>query len=300
MRVKDQIQDESPATEAETREHLLTRQRRQMAPVLNAFVQNPDRTADDRRGPLSTFVSNRDLRGLQAFLFAVAVTSNDTGSDGWSTTLSIPVWARALDFTRGASAASAATAVSKVFGRLEDRNLIERERHGRERKIRVTLFREDGSGQSYTRPGRGNNDKFLQLPYAYWLDGWFQKLDLPATAMLLVSLHAKPSFTLASERMPSWYGWSADTAERGFATLVKHGLIDKTSRLKKAPLSPTGLTRENVYTLIGPFARAKASASTAAPDPARVPSEPTPRRQRTPRSATRPQLPKVKTKAGAR
>ena len=54
--------------------------------------------------------------------------------------------------------------------------------------------------------------------------------------------------------MPEWYGWSADTAERGLATLEHLGLLTRTTRLKKAPLSPTGQTKVNRYLLHEPFA----------------------------------------------
>jgi hypothetical protein len=253
--VSEPIHDESPASGAETRAYLLTRAKRYATPILKDFVQSPPRRGADRPGPLSTFVRRRDLRGLHALLFVLAVTSSGDSDDGWSTTLAIQVWARALGLTEHATDASAATAVSKIFARLEQRRLIERERHGRARKVRVTLLREDGSGDPYTRSGKGNPDRFLQLPHAYWLDDWFARLDLPATAMLLVALHEKPSFELPTEHMPAWYGWSADTAERGFATLEELDLLTKTARLKKAPLSPTGLTKVNVYRLIGPFAR---------------------------------------------
>ncbi|MDQ1743128.1 MAG: hypothetical protein QOE23_1467 [Pseudonocardiales bacterium] len=253
--MNEPIHDDSPATEAETRAFLLARSKRTITPILKDFVQKP-RGSTDRSGPLSTFVRNRDLRGLQAFLFLLSINSNGPGPDGWSTTLSIPVWARALDLTRDASEASAATAVSKVLTRLEQRKLIERDRRGRERKIRATLLREDGSGQPYTRPGSaGNSDRYLQLPHTYWLDDWFQKLDLPSTAMLLVALHEKPIFHLPTENMPNWYGWSAATAERGFTILERHGLISKATRFKKAPLSPSGLAKINEYTLTGPFNR---------------------------------------------
>jgi len=39
---------------------------------------------------------------------------------------------------------------------------------------------------------------------------------------------------LPTERVPEWYGWSADTAERGLATLEEAGLLTHTTRLKKA------------------------------------------------------------------
>ena len=140
----------------------------------------------------------------------------------------------------------------------EQRNLITRQRHGRKRKIRVTLLREDASGQPYTRPGKGNPDRFLRLPHAFWREGWHERLDLPASAMLLVALHEKANFELPAERVPDWYGWSADTAERGLATLEHFGLLTRTTRLKKAPLSPSGLTKVNRYLLHEPFGQLSA------------------------------------------
>lgn len=119
-----------------------------------------------------------------------------------------------------------------------DRKLIARERSGRARKITITLLRPDGTGDAYTRPGRDNSDRFLKLSNAYWTQGWYRKLDLPGTAMLLVALHEKPGFELVTERVPDWYGWSADTAERGLERLQDLGLITVAKRTKKAPLAP--------------------------------------------------------------
>ncbi|HMD23034.1 MAG TPA: hypothetical protein VKH61_02970 [Streptosporangiaceae bacterium] len=244
--------DEPAATEDDTRAALLDRSKRNFAPVNKLFVQAaPGSTS--RPGPLATFVHNRDLRGLHAYLLLLGITSSGDSQDGWSTTLPIGVWARAFGTTRDATPASAASAVSKVLTRLEQRNLIDRQRHGRERRIRITLLREDGSGQPYTRPGKGNTDRFLRLPHAFWRDGWHEQLDLPATAMLLVALHEKNNFELPTERVPEWYGWSADTAERGLATLEHLNLLTHITRLKKAPLSPTGLTKINRYLLHEPF-----------------------------------------------
>jgi hypothetical protein len=248
--------NESPATEAETRAALLERSVRSFTPINKLFVQAP-RGSESRHGPLSWFVRGRDLRALQAYLLIMGVNSSGAGEHGWSTTLPIKVWARAFDTTRHATDASAATAVSKVLTRLEKRHLIERGRRGRSREIRVTLLREDGTGEPYTRPGKANGDRFLKLPHAFWTDGWYEKLDLPATAMLLVALHEKPGFELPTEFVPEWYGWSADTAERGFKTLRDLGLLQVYTRSKKAPLSPTGLTEVNQYYLLGPFAQAR-------------------------------------------
>lgn len=129
--------DQSPATEDETRAALLDRSKRAFAPVNKLFVQAAPGSAS-RHGPLATFVRNRDLRGLHAYLLLLGVTSSGDSQDGWSTTLAIGAWARAFGTTRDATPASAASAVSKVLTRLEQRNLITRQRHGRERKIRFS------------------------------------------------------------------------------------------------------------------------------------------------------------------
>ncbi len=250
--VAPDLKDEEPATEDETRKHLLVRSKRPFAPVYKGFVQNPDKRASKREGPLAQFIRNGDLRGLRAFLFLHAIISSGEGDNGWSTTLPIAVWARVFDTTRTADKRSASTAATKVLTRLAARQLIARERSGRARQVTVTLLRPDGSGGAYTRPD-GTSDRFLKLSNEFWTEGWYGKLDLPATAMLLVALHEKPGFELPTEWMPDWYGFSADTAERGLKTLHDLGLLDIQKRIKKAPLSPTGATQVNVYTLVGPF-----------------------------------------------
>ncbi len=49
----------------------------------------------------------------------------------------------------------------------------------------------------------GNPDRFLRLPHAFWRDGWHERLNLPATAMLLVALHEKTNFELPATRSPA-------------------------------------------------------------------------------------------------
>jgi len=251
--VDDVLPDESPADESDTRAYLLTRAVRPFAPIHKGFVQNPDRSLPQRGGPLAEFIRNGDLRGLRALLFLHAIISNGDGDNGWSTTLPLAVWARVFDTTKTAERRSASTSATKVLSRLAARHLIARQRTGRARQVTVTLLRPDGSSADYTRPDGSAGERFLKLPNTYWTQGWYEQLDLPATAMLLVALHEKPGFELATERMPDWYGFSADTAERGLKTLRDLGLLHVQTRIKKAPLSPTGATRVNVYTLVGPF-----------------------------------------------
>lgn len=249
--------DPDTATLAETRKALLDRSKRTAAPIRKTFVQRP-RGEPDRHGVLRTFVNNGDLRGLKAYLFIMAINSSGDNPDGWSTTLPLGTWARVFDTVEEVPS-SATTAVTKTLTRLVARKLIRRERAGRARQVKITILREDGSGQDYTHPATetGPENLYLRLPYAYWTEGWHSKLTLAATAMLLVALAEKPVFQLPTERVPDWYGWSADTAQRGFDELVDKGLLDKTARRRKAPLSPTGSTTYNEYQLIGSFKRTK-------------------------------------------
>jgi len=250
--------DETPANEDETRAYLLKRSKRNNAPIPKYFVQNPDRKLKDRSAPLAEFVRNGDVRGLRAFLFLHAIISSGEGENGWSTPLPLSVWARVFDTTKTATGSSSSTSATKVLTRLVERKLIMRARTGRERKVTLTLLRPDGSSDPYTRPD-GKIDKFLKLTNKYWTDGWYDKLDLPATAMLLVALHEKPGFELATAKVPKWYGWSADTAERGLKTLRDLEILEVRTRIKKTPVSPTGATEVNVYTLTGVFAHDVAS-----------------------------------------
>jgi hypothetical protein len=247
------------ATVADTRTALLTSAKRPFVPIRRTFVQTPRTLAADKndlRGPLAWFVTSKNHRALLAYLLALGTTSSGDGPHGWSTSHHIQVWARYFGTTDFASGTSASNAVSKIFTKLEGRNLITRGRKGRERKIAITLLREDGTGDDYTRPdGKALPDRFLKVPHELWTDGngWSEKLTLPALAMLLVLLHEKAGARLPTEKMPAWYGWSADTAERGLKELDDHGLLHKVRRREKAPTSPLGYTIVNYYYLQPPF-----------------------------------------------
>jgi hypothetical protein len=268
------IEDEEPLPGtphelvAATRAALLQRTTRPFAPIRSTFVQAPRKTAV-RHGVLSQFVKNGDRRALDAYLMILALTSSGgPNGDDWTTTHPIRVWARLFGTTLSAQENAASNAVSKILSRLEDRQLIQRARKGRERKIQIRLLREDGSGEAYTRP-RSAADPFLKLSHAYWLNGWIDKLNLPGLAMLLVALHERPRFNLATEHVPDWYGWSADTAERGFDELRSHGLLRVTRRKRFEAGSPTAFVWVNTYELLPPFRfadeRLKASTGTQTP-----------------------------------
>ncbi|NKR41616.1 hypothetical protein [Prescottella equi] len=247
-------------TNHETRMALLDRSNRAFAVVPKVFVQKPRPPRAprdlDRSGLLSEFVTNGDLRGLRAFLLLCAFISSGDADDGWSATHPIRVWARAFDTTATAELRSASAAVSKVLTRLEHRKLITRNRQGRERKVKVTLLHPDGSSEPFRRKAKdGKMVPYLKLPNVYW-EKWYDTLKLPELTMLLVLLHGKPSgFSLAAEWYPQFYGWSADTAERGLKRLEELDLVTPSEQWTIEPLSPIGRTRKITYTLAGDFAR---------------------------------------------
>ncbi|GGL56466.1 hypothetical protein [Planomonospora parontospora] len=242
------------ATPYDTRVHFLTRAKRMATPLRRDFVQKP-RSEEVRPSVLSTFVKNRDHRGLLAYLFILAVTSKEN-ADGWTTRLDSRVWARCFGTTENTSSDAASLgAVSKILHRLEGRRLIQVQRVGRS-EAAVTLLREDGSGQPYTRPGLGNKDAHIQLPHEFWTNELDARLKLPGLAMLLVLMCEPAWFGLASERYPAWYGWSADTAERGYKELLTHQLAEFRERIVKAPAAPLGYTKTHQYKLAHPFRHA--------------------------------------------
>jgi hypothetical protein len=217
-------------------------------------------------GPLASFVRRGDSRALNAYLYLLAITSGDLADVGYSYTLDSRIWARAFGTTDTASSESALTAVVRILGRLADKRLVTwRPSTPRSSEIAVRLLKEDGSGDPYTRPGRENNDAFLNLPFGFWYDEWAQKLSVPATAMLLTLSAEFGGTALPANRMTEWYGWSPDTAERGFDELERQGLLVQKRHTRKAPNSPAGWTAENRYTLQRPFRHRRRNQPAPAP-----------------------------------
>ncbi|MFE6697387.1 hypothetical protein [Streptomyces sp. NPDC057718] len=231
------------ATGRDTRTEVLRRSIRANVPLRKTFVQAP-RTAASRHGPLSEFVTGRDLRGLKAYLLIVAACSN--GADGWTTRHDSAVWARMMDIDRTATEQAARTGAWRALRRLQQRNLITCSRSGT--TITVTLLCEDGSGSPYERPlGKTEEDLYLQIPSAFWTKGYDERVDLPTLALLLVILREKNWSKFPAEKAPDWYGWSADTHERGLKGLLELELVERRQEFRKAPLAPSGFTMAYQY-----------------------------------------------------
>ncbi|TGB06653.1 hypothetical protein [Streptomyces sp. MZ04] len=238
-----ELQQKATATGRDTRTAVLTRSVRANVPLRKTFVQ-ANAGSDSRSGPLKDFVTGRDLRGLKAYLLIVAACSN--GDNGWSTTHDSAVWARMMDIHESADDQSARTGAWRALLRLHERKLVDCRRNGT--MITVTLLREDGSGRPYDRPdGKTEENRYLQIPAEFWTTGRDKRLDLPGLALFLVVAREKNWSAFPAEKAPEWYGWSADTHERGLKKLVSLGLVERREHYMKAPFAPLGFTKTHQY-----------------------------------------------------
>jgi hypothetical protein len=225
-----------------TMKSMLTKAQRKVgAPLRRAFVQGGSRY-EPKPGPLADFIHNRDLTGLRLYLLALTLATNEPFQilypGGW--------WARALRLSNEAL-------VSRAWARLEARRLISRQRDGR--NVVVTMRMDDGSGLAYTRP-TPSVEPYGMLRLPFWEDGWFVRLDLPATAMFLIAV-TRPQLRLPAEHAPRWYGFSADTVERGFRTLLREKVLSRRPEWRIDRRSSTGYTESYLYQLLPPFASSK-------------------------------------------
>jgi hypothetical protein len=247
----------SAANQDETVEDLLRTSGRRSAsvPLRRVFVQQGAQR-EPLPGPLAGLLRSHDERGLDLFLLHRAVAS----AEPWDVTRDARVWARALGLHEEADGGIAA--VSKAWRRLDEgHHLIRRDRRGRLAKI--TALREDGMGKPYTYPsGVKRDERYFKLPYDYWThtEGWYRTLPFRAKAMLLIALSLPAGFVLPSQRVPDWYGISADSADRGLRDLDKAGILSRKIVVKKAPQAPLGIAQEYHHTLRAPFTQRRPAA----------------------------------------
>lgn len=237
------------ATGRQTRTALLERTKRSAVPLRRDFVQLSGRN-ETRSSVLATFVTSGNLRALRAYLMVVGASAAEDGREGkqgWYTELDSMVWARLFDTHEAATDASARTAAWRTLKQLEAKKLLEATRVKGSRWIGVTLKREDGSGDQYTRPGVADKDPYASIPRTFWTKGYDEQVGLPGLAMYLALIVERRWRRMTPEHMPDWYGWSADTTERGLKTLLELNMIERKERRVTAPLSPLGFTRYYEY-----------------------------------------------------
>lgn len=243
------------ATSAETREDFTRLAARGYTQLRHIFVQLPD-TEPKRASTVGGMVHKRKHRALLLYLLLLT-------SWPWlrerRDPLEASVWIRALNAddvpdSSGATTWSAST-LSRAWGDLRTMGLVTTDREGR--LLRVTPRREDG-GADYEVPG-GRRDRwnaYFALPDAFWKDGWFAKLSLPAVAMLLVvakETNHKDEVWLTYDNCEEWYGIRPKSAQKGITELKAKGLLHLRAEPIKAPLSPTGKTTRSWYSLTGDF-----------------------------------------------
>jgi hypothetical protein len=224
-------------------------------PLRNSFVQQGQRGKNAREGKLAEIVRRGRGSALDQFLLLLAWAS----AEPYDVKRDSRVWARALGLAQDSSGRAT---VSRNWRFLrDDLNVVTTQRAGRE--IRAILLREDGSGKTYSHPGKTKDSPYLTVPFAYWIEEYDQKLHLPGKALLLVALSLPPSFVLPANQAPRWYGLSASTTERGLGELQRAGILSSRKITKKAPLAPEGYTKVNLYSLRKPF---KSATRLMAPD----------------------------------
>jgi hypothetical protein len=256
------IVSEEPPEAGALRTRLLADAQRGYGSLRKVFVQRPD-TEPARGSVLAEMVRSRQERALDAFLLVHALEPV-LGSP-----LPLATWAKILTSTRRPCTVAAA---SRALDILVDRKLITRENKGRMVLVRPLL--EDGSGTPWSRSGSDPatiGKGYLTVPNDYWTAGLVDRLELPGKAMLLIMLSEttkNPTFSMAVERAPRWYGISERTAERGYQQLRKVRLGEDTLLLEHKqvvvdPRSPTGLRAVWHRALVDPYSqysRAKARA----------------------------------------
>lgn len=213
------IDDEAPQSSAELRASLLGDARRGYAMVRKIFVQQARETGS-RPSLLGDMVRRRQETALRLLLLALALEPLD------GLTLPPRRWA-------GMLSAEAKPCTTEQFFRavrqLEEQQLITR--CGTGRLPGLVPLHEDGSGATYGRPnaaGVKGGKGFFIVPDQFWTSGLIDRLRLPGIAAFLVCLHdthQRSSFQVTLEKMPTWYGISERTAERGYNELAGQGIL---------------------------------------------------------------------------
>jgi len=255
------VKPPSPPDRHDALKELLGKLGRDFVPVRKSFTQRRNDAGEPIPGPLATIVRRGVASALDQYLLlhARAVGRPTDGSEelDYDVRFSSRVWARLLGL---AEDESGRRAVGRNWSALADAKLIKATRKGR--NLTITLLREDGTGNPYTRPTTAA-DPFLKIPHSFWLDGHAAKLRLPGLAMAVIARSLVDWFPLPFDKGPAWYGIGASTVERGLRELRRADLLDSRFAWRKTSLSDTGWTKDTRYALkppLGPIGRVSRSA----------------------------------------
>ncbi|WP_282688884.1 MULTISPECIES: hypothetical protein [unclassified Streptomyces] len=217
-------------TQEESIEYLLGRSQRHgdVFPIRREFIRSRTEglygEPTTGPGPLSKL-----LRAPHAFELLLLVHSVTTGGD-FGVTERSQLWARAAGLYLPADR-NASVVVSRQWQHLEKLGLIERRQHGRFK--RIVKRRECGLvgevSVPYTAPTGARGDVYFRVPFAYWREGWHQKLGMPGKAVLLAAMsRRRETFTLPQDtRGAGALGLGRHTMTRGIDDLLSHKLLVK-------------------------------------------------------------------------
>ena len=234
-----------PPSRSDTIEAILAASQRptQTVPIRWSLMQ--DRTGGGSKpGPLAALIGRGRDSTIEQYLLAHALASGE----GYAVRLASAVWTRALGLSDDAAGRRT---VGRNWRILSELGLVSTCRAGRE--IQATILDESGNRTPYRHPGEAPAQHYLQLPFAYWREGFHTRLSVPGKAVLMIAMTLGDWFSLPTRRGPAWYGLSRSTFERGFASARQHQVLEVRTLPKLAPLSPTGWTEENFYRLMPPF-----------------------------------------------
>ncbi|MFJ5658657.1 hypothetical protein ACIQD5_35670 [Streptomyces microflavus] len=245
-------------THKESIEYLLGRSQRQgnTFPIRREFIQArvEGRLGEPTTGPGPLSKLLRAPHALELLLLVYAVT---TGGD-FGVTERSQLWARAAGIYMLPDR-NASVAVSRQWQHLEKLGLIKRRQHGRFK--RIVKLRECGLGGgrlsvAYSTPTGVKGDVYFRVPFAYWREGWHQKLDMPGKAVLLAAMsRRRETFTLPQDtRGARALGLSRHTVTRGIEELLSHELLVKTGTDEMVNVrTKRGYEWVNTYQLAKPF-----------------------------------------------
>ncbi len=223
--------------------------------VRHRFVQKPGTaTRSSRPGTLAKLTRNR-----RAIILYLALLTNWPWLNREDDPLPAAVWVRFLSSDQPGALTWTKQSVSDAWRQLEDLGLIARTK-GRTPAVRPR--REDGQ-TDYKPPTGDNGDSYFTLPHAFWLEGHFATLELPALIVLLILLKESgktPEAELAIDRAQTWYGISRTTAEEGLTKLRKAGLVHSRERKVRDARSGEGRRRTSLHTLLTPYSTTERAA----------------------------------------
>lgn len=248
-----------PPSATETLEELFSGVRRPHASIRAEFLQGPGAgRKPGAPGPLHLFVLGRQHFALELYLLAHQLA---LGGDYDFPALPAGAVARAL----GKSGPGGEASVSRAWSWLESQNLISKKREGS--LLRVNLLRENGSKEARPKP----TYPFFQLSKRFFLDGYHERLSLPATAVLLIALNRSfrsEWWTLPAEPSSVFYGISPETIRRGLDELRDKQIAEVRLITKRDARSRFGVVRLNEYRLLHPFERSDRPAPKKKPNDA--------------------------------